>query len=77
MYVATDAGVLVKAGMEVLVSVRNAVGNAEPGKLYEAVKKDFLHLSDEEREMRQMLAKMETAVVLQMEDAFAKNRDVS
>ncbi|HBF34987.1 TPA: F0F1 ATP synthase subunit epsilon [Candidatus Sumerlaeota bacterium] len=70
VYVATDEGVLVKDGMEVLVSVRNALGNAEPGKLYEAVKKQFLHLSDEERAMRQMLAKMESVVDRQLEEMF-------
>lgn len=37
-YVAVDEGVMVKAGADVLVSVRNAVGGADLGKLGELIK---------------------------------------
>ena len=42
VYLAVDQGVLVKAGMDVLVSVRNAIGGTDLDKLHEAVKREFL-----------------------------------
>src|SRR5580698_641129 len=38
LYVAVDEGVLVKTGLDVLVSVRRATGGADLGKLRDAVK---------------------------------------
>jgi len=40
VYLAVDQGVLVKAGMDVLVSVRNAIAD-DLDKLHEAVKQSF------------------------------------
>jgi F-type H+-transporting ATPase subunit epsilon len=40
--VAVDEGVLVKTGMDVLVSVRRAIGGTDLGQLHEAVEKEFL-----------------------------------
>jgi F-type H+-transporting ATPase subunit epsilon len=59
VYLAVDQGVLVKAGMDVMVSVRNAIGGTDLRKLHEAVKQDFLILDEQERSVRQVLAKME------------------
>jgi F-type H+-transporting ATPase subunit epsilon len=59
IYLAIDQGVLVKAGMEVLVSVRNAIGGTDLDKLHEAVKREFLTVDEEEKSVRQVLAKME------------------
>ena len=42
--VAVDQGVLVKTGDEVLVSVRNAIGNLELEQLRAAVEREFLSL---------------------------------
>ncbi len=56
---AVDLGVLVKAGMDVLVSVRNAIGGMELDKLHEAVKRQFLDADDQEKSVRLILAKME------------------
>ena len=42
VYLAVDQGVLVKAGMDVLVSVRNAIGGTDLDKLHEAVNREFL-----------------------------------
>jgi len=37
VYVAVDEGVLVKAGLDVFVSVRDAIAGADLGRLHEAV----------------------------------------
>src|SRR5664279_6336771 len=52
VYMAVDEGVLVKTGLDVLVSVRNALGGTDLGKLREAVERDFLRLDSREREVR-------------------------
>lgn len=60
VYVAVDQGVLVKAGADVLVSVRNAIGGLDLGQLREAVEKEFVNLDDNERQMRAVLARLES-----------------
>ena len=45
VFVAVDEGVLVKTGLNVVVSVRNAIGGTDLGQLHEAVKKEFLNLN--------------------------------
>ena len=44
VFVAVDAGVLVKTGSDVLVSVRRALGGSDLGQLREAVEREFLTL---------------------------------
>jgi F-type H+-transporting ATPase subunit epsilon len=63
VYLAIDQGVLVKAGMDVLVSVRNAIGGTDLGKLHEAVKREFLNVDEQEKSVRSVLAKMESGFV--------------
>jgi len=63
VYAAVDEGVLVKAGMDVLVSVRNAMGGTDLGKLREAVEREFLNLNAQERSVRAALAKLEGGLV--------------
>ena len=63
VYLAVDRGVLVKAGMEVLVSVRNAMGGTDLDKLHEAVKRVFLELDEQEKNVRSVLAKMESGFI--------------
>ena len=58
-YLAHDQGVMVKAGMDVFVSVQNAISGTDLGKLHEAVKRDFLSVNDQEKSLRSVLAKME------------------
>jgi len=58
--VAVDEGVLVKAGMDVLVSVRRAIGGTDLGQLHAAVEREFLTLDDNEQNVRQVSAKLET-----------------
>jgi F-type H+-transporting ATPase subunit epsilon len=59
VYLAVDQGVLVKAGSEVFVSVRNAIGGADLDQLHEAVKQEFLKVDEQEKSVRSVLAKME------------------
>ena len=59
-YIAVDAGILIKAGKQVLVSVRNAIGGADLGKLSEMVKKDFSNKDESERKVRTVTAKLES-----------------
>ncbi len=58
--VAVDEGVLVKAGADVLVSVRRAIGGADLGQLRAAVEKEFLTLDENEQSARTAVAKLET-----------------
>ncbi len=60
VYVAVDEGVLVKAGADVLVSVRNAIGGMDLGKLREAVEREFVNLDEGEKQVRAVLAKLES-----------------
>ena len=65
-YVAVDEGVLVKAGADVLVSVRNAIVGTNLGQLREAVQREFLHLDEQEKNVRSVLAKMEGDLMRRM-----------
>jgi F-type H+-transporting ATPase subunit epsilon len=47
--VAVDEGVLVKTGLDVLVSVRNAISGTDLGQLREAVEREFLNLNEREQ----------------------------
>ena len=60
VFVAVDEGVLVKAGADVLVSVRRALGGKDLGQLREAVTKEFLTQDEHERSVRTVMAKLET-----------------
>ena len=63
VYLAVDQGVLVKAGMDVLVSVRNAIGGTDLDELHAAVKREFLAVDEQEKNVRSVLAKMESGFV--------------
>ena len=67
VYIAIDEGILVKAGADVLVSVRNAIGDADLGKLRESVEKIFTNLDETERNVRQVMAKLESSFIQSME----------
>ena len=58
--VAVDEGVLIKNGMDVLVSVRRAIGGTDLGQLHAAVEKEFLTLDENEQSVRSAVAKLET-----------------
>ncbi len=71
-YVAVDAGVMVKAGTQVLVSVRNAIGGAYLGKLGEMVKNDFESRADNERDIRSVMRTLESGFIYSF-DKFRKD----
>jgi F-type H+-transporting ATPase subunit epsilon len=58
--VAVDEGVLVKAGAEVLVSVRNAIEGTDLDQLRAAVEREFLDLDEQEKSVRSVMAKLES-----------------
>jgi F-type H+-transporting ATPase subunit epsilon len=63
VYVAIDEGVLVKTGFDVLVSVRNAIKGTDLGKLRETVQKEFLSMNESEKNLRSIMAKMESGLI--------------
>ena len=62
-YLAIDEGVLVKAGIQVMVSVRNAIAGDDLGKLHESVEKDFKVVDETERNVRLVAAKLESGLI--------------
>lgn len=63
VFVAVDEGVLIKAGPNVLVSVRRAIGGTDLGELHAAVKREFLTLDEREQNVRSVMVKMESGFV--------------
>ena len=70
-YIAVDDGVMVKAGAEVLVSVRNAVGGVDLGKLSELVKHEFQQQDEAESNVRSVTLKLESGFIYSF-DKFLK-----
>ena len=60
VFVAVDEGVLVKTGVDVLVSVRRALGGTDLGELRDSVKQEFLTLDEHEQSVRTVMAKLES-----------------
>ena len=63
VYLAVDEGVLVKSGLEVLVSVRNAIGGTRLDQLRQAVDQEFLTLDEYEQSVRSVMARMESGFI--------------
>jgi F-type H+-transporting ATPase subunit epsilon len=63
VFVAIDAGVLVKTGPEVLVSVRRATGGTDLGQLRHLVEQEFLTLDKQEQSVRSVVAKLEIGLL--------------
>jgi F-type H+-transporting ATPase subunit epsilon len=63
VYLAVDEGVLVKTGADVLVSVRQAIGGTDLSQLHDAVKRKFLTLDEQDRNVRDAITKMEGGFV--------------
>lgn len=59
-YIAVNDGILIKAGGQVSISVRHAIGNAPLGKLREMVEKEMIELDELEINARNVMAKLET-----------------
>ena len=62
-YLAVDQGVLVKSGADVMVSVRQAIQGASLSELHETVKREYLSLDRQERDVRTAIARMESALL--------------
>lgn len=62
-YVAVDEGVLVKTGMDVLVSVRRAISGTDLNQLHDEVKRQFLKMDKQEQEVRTAVTRMEAAMI--------------
>lgn len=58
-WLAVDEGVLVKAGAQVSVSVRRALGGTDPDQLRQAVEQEFLVRDEQEQSVRQVMARLE------------------
>lgn len=70
-YIAVDAGVMVKAGTEVLISVRNAIGGVALGKLGDLAKQEFKQQEELEANVLSVTAKLERSFIY----AFDKFRN--
>jgi F-type H+-transporting ATPase subunit epsilon len=68
VYVAVDLGLMVKTGADVLVSVRHATGGADLGQLHESVKRDFLTVDEQEKDVRAAVARMEGGFIRRIEE---------
>lgn len=62
-HLAVDSGMLVKTGPDVLVCVRHAVSGADLGHLRDAVEREFLQLSEQEKSTRGRLAQLESGLI--------------
>lgn len=60
VFVAIDEGVLVKTGADVVVSVRRALVGNDLGRLHDAVEQEFRTLDDQEKNVRSVMATLET-----------------
>ena len=65
-YIAVDEGVLVKTGLDLLVSVRNAIRGTDLGLLHAAVEREFLTLNEQEQKVRSVMARMESGLIHQL-----------
>jgi F-type H+-transporting ATPase subunit epsilon len=63
IYLAVDEGVLVKTGLDVRVSVRNAMSGMGLDELRAAVEEEFMQLDEQDKKLRSVLTKMESGFV--------------
>jgi len=61
--VAVDAGILIKTGQDVQVSVRRALAGQELGQLHNLVEQEFLSLDAQEQDVRRVMAKLESGLI--------------
>jgi F-type H+-transporting ATPase subunit epsilon len=62
-YLAVDEGTLIKSGDSVFISVGGATTGTNLNELHKAVVREYLTLSTQEREMRSVVAKMESGFI--------------
>jgi F-type H+-transporting ATPase subunit epsilon len=66
IYLAVDEGILVKAGLAVTISVRQAIAGKNLNELRQSVQKVFLNLNDQELKVRRVTAKLESSLIRRM-----------
>jgi F-type H+-transporting ATPase subunit epsilon len=54
---------LAKIGLQVLISVRNAIGGADLGQLRQAVEREFVALDEQEKSVRTAIAQLESGMI--------------
>ncbi len=62
-FIAIDEGVLVKTGLDVNISVRNAIAGKGLGQLREAVAQEYLIFDEEQRRVQTAMEKMESSFI--------------
>ncbi|MFT5701504.1 MAG: F-type H+-transporting ATPase subunit epsilon [Desulforhopalus sp.] len=62
-YVAVNEGVMIKTGLDVLISVRNAITGKDLGQLRQAVEREFLNVNEQEQNVRSALTKLESGFI--------------
>ena len=67
VYVAVDEGIMIKTGTEVMVSVRNAHGGTDLGKLHESIEKEFLNLAENEKNVHYVMEKLGSTLIQNLE----------
>jgi F-type H+-transporting ATPase subunit epsilon len=63
VFIAINEGTMIKTGMDVLVSVRNAIRGKNLGQLHHAVERDFLRENEQEQKVRSALTKLESGFI--------------
>jgi F-type H+-transporting ATPase subunit epsilon len=73
IYLAVDEGVLVKSGLDVLVSVHQAVSSPELSRLREVVEREFRSRSDQEQDLRTAMAKIESSFMRGLKEFYSES----
>ncbi len=60
IFIAVDEGLLVKKGMDILISVRGAISGDNLNTLHETVLQDFMSEDEQEKTLRFALSKLES-----------------
>lgn len=66
-YVAIDQGILVKMGDRISIAVRNAISGTSLGELHLKVKDVFRNIDEEERQVRNVMANLESGFIKNFE----------
>lgn len=62
-YIAVAEGILIKTGLDVLVSVHNAIRGSDLLRLHETVEREFMIFNEREQHVRSVVTRMESAFV--------------
>lgn len=65
-YVGLDEGILIKTGLNVVISARNAIVGSDLKRLQETVEQDFMKLSEAQKNAQDAAAKMEGSFVIRL-----------